>query len=196
MSQTIFTDGLGYEGKITLTLKNNNRVLQSKTYKNNGRAQLFKFLGYCLIDSYEEARSLLPTKIMLLYNSANGRDYRSDVDPLDVKSQSEFRGLAQIPTIISDSIENQVKVVYSFEVPKSAIGGAFNQVALYGAGMTKNDINEFSAFYYLIDDYGVIEALDLSDWSPTTVLLIEWELTLSNKNTDNNNKTIPSTSTI
>lgn len=196
MSQTIFTDGLGYEGKITLTLKSNNRVIQSKTYKNNGTAQLFKFLGYCLIDSYEEASGLLPTKIMLLYNSANGEDYRGEVNPRSIEPRSEFRGLAQIPSIISDSIEEQVKVVYSFEVPKSAIGGAFNQIALYGAGMTKTDVTEFSAFYYLVDAYGTIEALDPSTWSPTTVLLIEWELSISNKNIDNNNKSIPSTSTI
>jgi hypothetical protein len=197
MLQTTFTGGLGYEGKIKLTLKSNNRVLQTKTYKNSGTNHLFKFLGYCLIDSYTEAESLLPTKIMLLYNTAEGANYRSSqINPQNVDPRSEYRGLAQTPSITSDSTEEQVKVVYSFEVPRSALSEPFNQVALYGAGKTKNDYTEFSAYYYLTDAYGIITKLDPKEWSPTTVLLIEWELTLSNKNIDANNKPVPSTSTI
>ncbi len=185
MSQNIFTDGLGYEGKITLTLKSNNRVLQTNTYKNNGMAPLFKFLGYCLIDSYEEAKSLLPTKIMLLYNSdAEGKDFRAIEQTVltNVQTRSDYRGLTQIPSIVSSSTEEQVRVVYSFEVPKSAIGKPFNQVALYGAGKTKDDYDEYSAYYFLVDAYGIVTALDPASWSATTVLLIEWELTISNKN--------------
>lgn len=199
MSQTILTDGLGYEGKVTLTLKSNNRVLQSKTYKNSGTAQLFKFLGYCLTGAYEEARWLLPTKIMLLLNysqgAKEGADYLSDrVKPNEVNAQSEFRGLAQIPSIISAS--DGSKVIYSFEVPKSAIAGKFNQVALYGAEVAKSELDKFSAFYFLVDDYGAITELDPDSWSATSVLLIEWELSISNKNIDADNNIIPSTSTI
>lgn len=181
MSQTIFTDGLGYEGKVTLTLKSNNRVLQSKIYKNQGTNQLFKFLGYCLIDSYEEAKRLLPNKIMLLYNNDKEAD-PAKVSPTAVEPRSVFRGLTQAPMIISDNVTKSVSVTYSFEVPKAAISDKFNQIALYGAGMTDNDIYDFSAYYYLTNDFGILEVVDPSQWSPTTVLLIEWELSISNKN--------------
>ena len=70
---TVHTDligGLGYEGKVTLTLKCNDKVLKSKTYKNKGTVQLFRFLGYCLIGSFEEAKKLIPAKILLLHNNA------------------------------------------------------------------------------------------------------------------------------
>ena len=174
MSQSIFTEGIGYEGKVTLTLKSNNRVLESKTYKNSGTAHLFKFLGHCLIGSYDEtAKTLLPTKIALLYNAGNG--IATEVD-----DRSLFIGLAQTPTIISEN--NEVRVTYSFEVPKSAIEGNFNQIALYGAGITSKA--EFSAYYYLTDDYGNLAEQTVGDWSSTTILLIEWELSLSNKTTE------------
>ena len=181
MSQTIFTDGLGYEGKVTLTLKSNNRILESKTYKNSGTAQLFKFLGYCLIGEYEEAKDLWPNKILLLHNTS---DSPTGASAKAVEQQAGWQPLAQTPTIVSDSATEQVKVVYSFEVPRNKIWGNFNQVALYGVGT--NDITEFSAYYYLVDGRGDWAEVDLSSWSATTVLLVEWELAISNKNTETN----------
>jgi hypothetical protein len=186
MSQNVFTEGLGYEGKITLTLKSNGRVLKTKTYKNAGTAQLFKFLGYCLMGSYEDVKNLLPNKLMLLYNASAAQNGPSIATARNVERRSAFSGLAQTPIIISE--DEAVKVTYSFEVPRaSTYGGAFNQVALYGAGMTESDFQEFSAFYFLVDDYGDIEALNPGDWSATAVLLIEWELSLSNKTKPNTN---------
>jgi hypothetical protein len=181
MSQPIFTDGLGYEGKVTLTLKSNNRVLKSKTYKNKGTAQLFKFLGYCLIGAYEEAKNFLPNKILLLHNSSPSPVGASITA---VEPRSAWQTLAQTPTIISDSANSQVKVTYSFEVPRAAISGTFNQVALYSIGVDENDITDFSAYYFLINGHNEWDSEDIDTWSTTTVLLIEWELTLSNKNVE------------
>lgn len=182
MLNTALGNGIGYEGKVTLTLKSNNHVLESRTYKNNGTAQLFKFLGYCLIDSFNEAKNLMPNKIRLLYNSSS-----VGADPRNVDVRSDEQPLASSPTIISDSATQSVKVVYSFEVAKNAITGVFNQVALYGAGMGRADYKDFSAYHYLTDSTGQPETIDASLWSATTVLLIEWELTLSNKNVETNN---------
>lgn len=183
MSQTTFTEGLGYEGKVTLTLKSNGRVLKTKTYKNAGTAQLFKFLGYCLMGSYEDVKSLLPTQVMLLYNNTVAQKGPTGAAPTDAEKRSSPRGLAQSPMIVNgDSQSDQaVKVIYSFEVPRASIVGPFNQVALYGAGMSESDYQDFSAYYFLVDDYGDSEALDPEEWSVTAVLLIEWELSLSNK---------------
>jgi hypothetical protein len=186
MSQAIFSDGLGYEGKVTLTLKGNNQILKSKTYKNSGTAQLFKFLGCCLIDAYEEAKSLMPNKIMLLHNNSTSPT-DTEASPTNVVQCTDFVPYVHAPTMISDGDTSQAKVVYSFEIPRNMISsddGAFNQVALYGAGIT--DIRDFSAFYYLTDAHGW-EDPEVDLWSATTVLLIEWELSLSNKNTETNN---------
>jgi len=182
MSKTIFSDGLGYEGKVTLTLKSKDRVLKSKTYKNNGTAQLFKFLGYCLIDAYEEAKNLLPNKILLLRNDESTNP--AVAVSTNVEQCSTWQTYIQTPTIISDSSDSLVKVVYSFEVPRAAIASNFNQVALYGAGI--NDKKDFSAYYYLIDNTGRLEEINVQEWSATTVLLIEWELSISNKNVEVN----------
>jgi hypothetical protein len=155
-------------------------VLQSKTYKNSGTALLFKFLGYCLMGLYEEAGKWLPNKIMLLYNSSVG----DDIDEETVVQRSAFRGYSQTPIIISEGETRQVKVTYSFEVPRAAIGGKFNQIALYGAGISaeeENGIKNFSAYYYLKDAFGALEDYDPSTWLATTVLLVDWELTISNK---------------
>jgi hypothetical protein len=183
MSQTIFTGGLGYEGKVTLTLKSNNRVLKSKTYKNKGTSRLFKFIGYCLIGAYEEAKNFLPTKVLLLYNGSN-QDPQNASATL-VEQRSAWQTYAQTPTIISE--DSQVKVMYSFEVPRNTIYGPFNQVALYGAGVSSKDITDFSAYYFLVDGAGAWDEIDPEgQWSTTTVLLIEWELTISNKNVETN----------
>ena len=180
MSQTILKEGLGYEGKVTLTLKSNGRILESKTYKNTGTAQLFNFLAYCLADDYQRARDLLPSKIMLLYNGQTP-DSRYATS---VVQRSSYQGLAQVPTIITTN-QAQASVVYSFEVPKAAITGEFNQVALYNgnATYTENGIKNFSAYYFLVDgDKSKFNTQSTQDWSPSTVLLIEWELIISNKN--------------
>jgi hypothetical protein len=183
MSQTVFTDGLGYEGKVTLTLKSNNQVLKSKTYKNKGTAQLFKFLGYCLIGAYEEAKNFLPNKILLLYNMEQNP---MNASATAVTPSSAWQTLAQTPTITSDSTNSQVSVMYSFEVSRAAISARFNQVALYGVGIDAEDITDFSAYYFLVDGHNEWDVIDPELWSTTTVLLIEWELTISNKNIETN----------
>lgn len=187
MPQATFKNGLGYEGEVTLTLKSNKHILKSKTYKNNGTANLFKFLGLCLLNSFEEAKPLLPSKILLLHNNGYSP---LDAMPTDAVRQSDWCGYAHTPTIISDSSAAEVKVVYSFEVPRAAITGPFNQIALYGGGITEQDdsqIDDFSAYYYLTDDFGTFESIDITTWSPSTVVLVEWELSLSNKNVETNN---------
>ena len=187
MSHAVFSDGLGYEGKVTLTLKGNNgRILESKTYKNSGTAQLFKFLGYCLVDAYEDVRHLLPYKILLLHNTSKGSS-SVEADPYEVDPRSRFHSYVQTPTVISDSTDAQVKVIYSFEVSRPAITGAFNQIALYGHGIQDEDYKDFSAYYFLTDNTGNLALQEVDSWSSTTVLLIEWELTISNKNTETKN---------
>lgn len=187
MSQTVFANGIGYEGKVTLTLKSNNKVLKSKTYKNNGTVQLFKFLGYCLMGACEdaEAKRLLPTRLLLLENFSNsGSGDVTTADPQNVAARTDWQSFAQTPTIVTTNA--QVKVTYNFEVPKAAITNTFNQIALYGAGMDiSENLVDFSAYHYLTNPYGALENQNPKDWSATTVLLIDWELTISNKNTGN-----------
>lgn len=179
MSHNILNGGIGYEGKVTLTLKSNNRVLESRTYKNKGTARLFRFLGYCLAGAYTEVEDLLPNKIALLHNPASSTASANETSAVPVTT---LIGYAQTPSITSEAAE--VKVTYSFEIPKSRINDNFNQVALYGAGKTDPD-TEFSAYYYLTDGSGTeIVTQEISKWSATTVLLIDWELSLSNKNTE------------
>lgn len=187
MSHTIFENGIGYEGKVTLTLKSNNRVLGSKVYKNKGTLQLFRFLGHCLIGDYAEAAKLLPAKIVLLRNrSANNTADASPTSQIEPCTRPKER--IQTPTIISDSDKEQVRVIYNFEVPKTAIFEPFNQIALYGTGMKyPTDLAEFSAYYFLTNTDGTFDLQEPENWSTTTILLIDWELTISNKNVDTNN---------
>ena len=56
---------------------------------------------------------------------------------------------------------------------------------LYGAGMNSSaDYLDFSAYYFLKDEFGGFDTQYPADWSATTVLLVDWELTISNKNVD------------
>ena len=182
MLHTDLTGGLGYEGKVTLTLKCNDKVLKSKTYKNKGTVQLFRFLGYCLIGSFEEAKKLIPAKILLLHNNAT---YPDDDKPTEAEVRTDWQYYTQTPTIVSNSSLEQVSIIYNFEIPRAAIYGSFNQIALYGAGMNYSaDYLDFSAYYFLKDEFGGFDTQNPFDWSATTVLLVEWELTISNQNVD------------
>jgi hypothetical protein len=185
VSQNGFNAGLSYEGKVTLTLKSNGRVLKSQTYKNNGAANLFKFLGHCLIGHYEDVKSLLPTKIALL---KNGSDSPNSADFTKVTRCSSMSSWAQTPSIISTSDPAEVRVIYSFELGKDKISGDFNQVALYGAGLTDPvaDIGSCSAYYYLANSArNAFATEEIGDWSDTTVLVIDWELHFSNTESEN-----------
>ena len=48
--------------------------------------------------------------------------------------------------------------------------------------MTELDTRDFSAYYFLDDGFGAFENQDPRTWTPNTILLIEWELTISNVN--------------
>ena len=182
MLHTDLTGGLGYEGKVTLTLKCNDRVLKSKTYKNKGTVQLFRFLGYCLIGSFEEAKKLIPSKILLLHNNAS---YPDDAKAKETETRTNWQPYTQTPTILNDSEHEQVSIIYNFEIPRAAIYGSFNQIALYGDGMDhKANYQDFSAYYFLKDEFGGFDTQNPVAWSATTVLLVEWELTISNQNVD------------
>ena len=182
MSHTTFNEGIGYEGKVTLTLKNNGRILKSQTYKNNGTVELFNFLGNCLINNFTEAEKLLPNQILLLSNNKSPTHmYARNVEP-----RSGFIGLAQTPSIVGDPKTESTKVTYNFEVASQLIEGDFNQIALYGSGKTNPALQkeEFSAYYFLTDDNGTFMPMSPAreGWSATTILLIDWELSISNKN--------------
>lgn len=180
MSYVTFSEGLGYEGKVTLTLKSNDQIIKSQTYKNNGTVDLFKFLGNCLAGRFTEATKLLPNKILLLYNySPDGPDAKN---AKNVNYQSDFIGYAQAPSIVDDENTESVKVTYNFEVSYTAVEGSFNQIALYGDTKTLSDSSDFSAYYFLTKNNAEFDVQDVSTWSPTTILLIEWELSISNKN--------------
>ena len=181
MSYVTFSEGLGYEGKVTLTLKSNDQIIKSQSYKNNGTVALFKFLGNCLTGRFIEAAKLLPNKILLLYNySSDGPDAKN---AKNVNYQSDVIGYAQAPSIVDDENTESVKVTYNFEVPYNAVEGSFNQIALYGdKTILEDDYTNFSAYYFLTKNNAEFEVQDISTWSPTTILLIEWELSISNKN--------------
>jgi hypothetical protein len=121
-------------------------------------------------------------KIMLLKNEASSP---ATTAATSVIQGSTYKGLSQQPALIIDSTANQARVVYSFEIPKNAIIREFNQVALYptNAGDTDGDIQNFLAYYFLVDESGQNFATQSTDsWSASTILLIEWELIISNKN--------------
>lgn len=185
MSHNTLKGGIGYEGKVTLTLKNNNLVLMSRTYKNSGTAELFNFLGHCLRGDYEAADDLLPTQVMLLYN----KDYATTGTMSDkVERASKPVGYSQVPS--KTDIDGVVKVTYNFEIPKTMIFEDFNQIALYSKNKNLNntnnttDVPSFSAYYFLTGPTGEPEIQDISEWSATSVLLIDWELSISNQNTE------------
>lgn len=166
-------NNVAYEGTVHVRVVDNGHTCYSTTLKNRGTGKLFEFLSLCLLGLFTKAKPLVPTKLRLLYNSPTG----------ERQACSSFVSLSKAPT--SDVEGDTAAAVLSFTVPYAYIYSAtengddkpFNQIALYSAAET--DINEMCAYY----DITAVEAASMNpaSWSQTSLLIIDWELQLSNK---------------
>ena len=68
--------GIGYSGKIKVSIKSNNTTIKTQEYKNNGSVELFNFLAACLSGNYVDVESIRPKLIQ-------GFCYQKDGDESD-----------------------------------------------------------------------------------------------------------------
>lgn len=185
MKKTISADvqqELGYAGKVTLNLKLDNQLIAKQTIHNTGRVPLFKFFASCLAADWNTASATFPSRIVL-FSAKNGED---DFDPsnwTDTEALTPTSGIMQstTPEIIANGVSNYCAVRYHFRIPTSLLGGGkatnIGKIGLYSKTATLND----PLAYIFIEDSDK-EILSKAENSPNLVIVLDWELTISNQN--------------
>jgi len=201
--------GIGYSGKIKVSVLANNKVIKTKEYKNNGSVKLFEFLAQCLTGKYNTAQANQPKLVQgFLYPT----DGQHDADEIINATCNPFRvgavgdvGIATSRLLISDGIKatsftgkrenpgspseisttgvvaDNAKIYYYFRIPATQIFRDINMFCLYSG--INNAQEDFSACFLLTKNNN-------SEWDPIKIdsvtdnytLLLEWEMTLKNTN--------------
>ena len=185
MKKTINADiqqGLGYAGKVTLNLKLDNQLIAKQTIHNTGRAPLFKFFASCLAADWNTASATFPSRIVLF--SADNKEKEFDSSKwIAAKALTPSSGIMQstTPEIITDSDLNSCAVRYHFRIPTSLIGG--NDTAVLGKiGLYSKITDLKEPLAYIFIGEAEKELLKKAANNPNLVIVLDWELTISNQN--------------
>lgn len=160
---------IGYTGTVRCTLKKNNRTLLNTVGHNNGEDDLFTFLAICLAGDYVGADSLCPQCVSLQDDADN---VLTVLKPLT----------SHKPPV---TIDNAVAVVLSFMIDATDwtnTNSKATKLVLHGKSALGDSTGQTAklATYNLnstTDTWG-----DFSQWSSSSVLLIDWQLEVHNYN--------------
>jgi hypothetical protein len=155
---------IGYTGIVTLSQYINSKKIVITKVHNEGKLPLFNFLADCLAGDFDIAKIDRPTKIMLLNESEDGVCTKA--------GNASFIHILAKPERVYSATEGIVR--YSFLIPPEAIIGAnCNAIGLYTASASEADLDDFAA-HCIVD-------LDSSGISLSSILLVDWELHISNR---------------
>lgn len=162
--QGIVSNTLSYTGVVKLSRYTQGKKFNIITKHNAGGKALFDFLADCLAGDFDIAKLDRPNKILLLNEDENYK--------LTKATDTSFITLMSKPEKVYSDFEGIVR--YSFIIPQDWFAGTnFNAVGLYTSTATTDDIENYAAYCYLGSDA-------LSDVSISSVLVLDWELHISN----------------
>ena len=164
-------NSLAYTGIVKLSQYIGRKKFTIAQMHNAGGKALFEFLSDCLVGDFELARLDRPTKILLLNEDEN--------KTLSKATDTDFIYLTSKPEKVYDEVEGIVR--YSFIIPQDIFANTkFNAVGLYTDTATTSDVDDYAAFCSISTD-------KLNDISISSVLVLDWELHISNPNQASNN---------
>jgi hypothetical protein len=157
-------NSLAYTGIVKLSQYIGRKKFTIAQMHNAGGKPLFDFLADCLVGDFEIAKLDRPTKILLLNEDENNN--------LSKANDTGFIYLTSKPEKVYDEAEGIVR--YSFIIPQDIFANTnFNAVGLYTGTATTVDIEDYAAYCYIGTDV-------LNDISISSVLVLDWELHISN----------------
>lgn len=172
------TNNIEYSGKVKISAIRDGIVLSSNEFHNSGTSTLFSFFSYCLMGAFEEASLFCPSKVRLLIANETAEAAGADAE---VTAAS---GLVYVHTrperVIHPEIDGGT-VKFSFMIPRTMIDSVgFNRIALYPQYARDSDLYDYVAYCDLSGEDDLAASM-YTAWSLSSVLLIDWELTISNK---------------
>lgn len=191
------SQGIGYQGKISIKIMRRNKVVKTLHYHNKGLLQLFKFIGYALAGTPIE--NLRPCKIKLYtfqgnapqlssfnwkasFNGESGTIIPEDVSPFIIYDTTPI--VKAVPENTLGQVDS-CEVTYHFRIPFSLISSdKIYLVGLYGQNTYSSNNGECCAYFLYTNDNGTDwNPLDLSDITGNYSLIIDWTLTIMNSST-------------
>ena len=162
-------NNIEYTGIVTLSQYIGSKKVKIAKFHNSGSYSLFNFFADCLVGDFEVAKLHRPTKIMLLLQDENTKEY---------SSLSGFIYQTSKPEKVYATTKGTVR--YSFIIQKDLIrtikAETISHIGLYADSARDLDISDFSAIVPVSFDNDKI-----SDYS---AILVDWELNISNRNAE------------
>lgn len=172
---------LSYQGKVSVKVMHGNKIISTKTFKNKGMPNLFKFISHALAGSfYSEMR---PCKIKLFYTQTAVEGDTPIFAPSDFKWDGDNSTSKQeiSPYVVYDATpivsynEESYETLFRFKIPFTWLfGNEYNIVGLF------NSKDEICA-YYLFTNNNEWDTQKLTEAAGNYSLIIEWTMSVSNK---------------
>ena len=181
------TQGISYEGEVTISLVNaNNKVLAKTTLNNSGRLPLFRFFTSCLGNEWSAAQKQCPCRIVLFKKEDNESAHMSDENYWTTywtsnNALTPDNGiLYAIPPVQSlDTTNNTSSVKYHFRVPTALLSSPGSSIAKLGLYPNLVITSDPAAYVFLKS--ADTELLQTASNNQNLLILIDWELIISNK---------------
>jgi len=189
------TLGVGYSGKVKISLIKDNKALITKEYKNTGNWPMFYFLNLCLSGEYNKAENYRPKYLKLFSAGAVGKD-PSDIDISEILSSDT--NITSLSTVIYNQTPYTSKTLGTEELPNGKAETTFkfmvpftqilndenkptNLFVMYDQEH-RNNITIPSAYFLLLDEDGKLDTITSSSLiSNDYNLFIQWTITTQNQ---------------
>lgn len=176
---------IGYNGNLSVLIKNGNRTISKKAYHNMGHVKLFQFICNCLAGTFTETAR--PCRIRLYKaNNPNSFDASTESDRStwtdgDVVSSFIYADTTTVPNAPGDgTTTNAYQVTYHFRIPLAFIQDNIYKVALYSQiGSAFDDI--CASFFFTNSNETAWDPIIISNLRGNFSVIIEWTMTVSNK---------------
>lgn len=148
-TDTIATQNIGYQGKVTVSIKRGKTILAKKTYKNQGCYSMFKFIANALAGNFVSNNR--PCKIRL-FTSTTGTTEADKYDSKLVVSPYILCNAASVGVAVSNPqtgiISPYASITYTFMIPYTLITGKAYRAALYGMNPSDTVNDRCAAFEF------------------------------------------------
>jgi len=173
-----FYDKLTYNGNITVTIVDGDRLISTKTYHNNAAQKLFQFFIASLRGEFTAAKNTRPCRLVL-FRRGDEETSASEINSTYWNDTYRVSTPVLYDTTIVKNNTNDCSVTYHFKIPYAqlTVGSKITKLGLY-----PNTISSFSndlcAYRFLSTE----EAITIEGGSGNFTLIVDWELVISNKN--------------
>ena len=184
---------LNYSGTLKVSIAHGKKIIQTRTYKNQGTAKLFEFFCLCLAGQYDAAKNLRPMKLKLF-----NEQYENLPDPANISVNNPASNIitvnkpstitkdTSVPIGTSGRDYNGYSLTLHYLIPFSYITEtSVDQACLYSSDPANND--DFLAYYLFEDEnHQRLDPITINSENKLTYnLIVEWTLMIENQKKEN-----------